>query len=212
MLVMLLAGPTALRAAEPSAPITAFGDELDPDSDCDVTEEGGVATISLPGTWHDLTHTDEYSRLNAPRLLHDVEGDFSVQVHVHDYELPQQDDSSGGRYAFRGTGILVWQDDDNFLRFERAAIPRGPFVWVERFADGASASQEIQEIGRSEAWLRATRTGGELKFERSEDGEHWTTVQVVNAELPARLKVGVHAINTTNKPFAAKLSEYQLTP
>lgn len=198
--------------AKPAAPITVFGEEIDPDSDCDITEADGGVTITVPGTWHDLTHTEEYSRHNAPRLMDDVDGDFSIQVHVDAYEPPKKDDSSGGRYAFLGTGILIWQDEDNYFRFERAAIPRGPFVWVERFADGASASQEHQEIRRDEAWLRVTRKGDELKFERSENGQDWTDVQVLETKLAGKLKVGVHAINTTNKKFVVKLSEYELSP
>jgi hypothetical protein len=37
-------------------------------------------------------------------------------------------------------------------------------------------------------------------------------VQLIETKLAGKLKVGVHAINTTNKKFIVKLSEYELTP
>lgn len=195
-----------------AAPITSFGDEVDPDSDCDVIETAGVATITVPPTWHDLTHTEEYDRLNAPRLLHDVEGDFTLQVKIAAFELPPESDSSGGRYAYLGAGVLLWQDEDNYVRFERAALSPRRYASIERFTGGKRVGEKSQDLPAAATWFRVSRRGDRFRFEWSRDGRKWLPLHAFELQLAKRLQVGVHAINTTNQKFAATFSDYKLTP
>src|SRR4051812_31099083 len=59
---------------------TSWDPPTDPDGDCTFQRVEGKLTITLPGSDHDLGI--ERGRMNAPRLLRDVEGDFVVQVRV----------------------------------------------------------------------------------------------------------------------------------
>lgn len=97
---------------------TAFSDEfnttLDPqwsfvDPNADATQSvaarSGYLRMTAP-TGNDLYPVTNY---NAPRLLQRVAGDFAIETHIE--FAPAQ--------GYQGAGLLVWQDDNNFLRLER---------------------------------------------------------------------------------------------
>ena len=155
--------------------IKGFGTVIDPDGDCQCKEEQGKVTIIIPKTWHDLTYTDQYTKLNAPRILQDAQGDFTLEVKVNVFELPNRT-SSGGAHSFESCGLLIWQDDRNYIRMDRAAVGDPPFVWVERFQDGKSVSQSGGELTNKDTYLRATRKADTFTFESSVDGQDWVEV------------------------------------
>jgi hypothetical protein len=81
------------NAASPAfaqtAPQTAVGTELpgwglaiDPDKDCKFTPGRGSLTIDVPASWHDLTPASPKPKLNSPRVLREVDGDFVLTVKV----------------------------------------------------------------------------------------------------------------------------------
>ena len=120
--LILLAICTPLIAAPNTKPqeISGWGEAIDPDGDCQVTERDGDVTITVRNTHHDLTYTDEYTKLNSPRIVQAVDGDFTLQVTVHAFPMPGDVASSGGRFSFVSSGLLIWVDDKNFIRFERS--------------------------------------------------------------------------------------------
>ncbi len=189
---------------------------IDPADDCKFQLEKGKVTITVPGTWHDLTYTSAYSNLNAPRVLREIEGDFRLQARVDAFPLPEAGASSGGDFSFTSSGLLVWEDDKNFIRMDRAAVGGFPipFVWVEQFADGKSASRQQHPIPDEPAYLRLERKGDWITFSVAEDakGTKWVEIHEVKVALPKRLLVGVLAINTTKKELVAKLEGLELTP
>jgi regulation of enolase protein 1 (concanavalin A-like superfamily) len=203
-------------AAAEKAPqtIKGFGTVVDPDDDCQVKEERGVVTIIVPKTHHDLTYTTDYTKLNSPRILQDAKGAFRIEVKIASYPLPKPMTSSGGRFSFVSSGLLIWRDERNFIRMDRAAegsSKDSPFVWVERFEDGKSASQKFHPVNDRDTYLRVSRDGDKFTFETSDDGTTWTTVHSDEAKLAAELKVGVHAVNTTTDVFAPKIEGLKLT-
>jgi hypothetical protein len=204
-----------LSAAPDNKPqlIKGWGEVTDPDGDCRVTEDKGELTITVPKTHHDLTYTDDYTKLNAPRILQSVEGDFTLQVKILAFAPPGDAASSGGRFSFVSAGLLVWQDEKNFIRLERAAVggsmgPDAPFVWVERFKDGKSASHQLKPLVGKDTGLRVVRKGDRLTFEYDDGGEGktWTEIHAEEVELPAKLLAGVAAVNTTVREFPVRLT------
>ncbi|MDB5308691.1 MAG: hypothetical protein JWO38_2893 [Gemmataceae bacterium] len=208
------AAPTPPEKKTPT--IKGWGDVTDPDGDCRVAEDKGVLTITVPKTHHDLTYTDEYTKLNSPRVLQRVEGDFTLRVKIPAFPLPGDVASSGGQHSFVSTGLLIWQDDKNFIRMERAAVAKGetPFVWVERFADGKSAAHHFSQLADKDTGLRVVRKGNKFTFLYDDGGEgkDWAEAHVEDIELPAKIQVGVTAINTTVREFAPKLTGLELGP
>ena len=72
----------ALSASVVAADLPPFGKLTDPDGDCKVTVDENDITLAVPATHHDLTYTDNYSKLNAPRVTQAVEADFEIGVLV----------------------------------------------------------------------------------------------------------------------------------
>ena len=55
------------------------------------------------------------------------------------------------------------------------------------------------------------RRGNRIEAAVSHDGAKWLTVNPITAELPRKLKLGVAAINTSERPFAVEFEEFRLT-
>ena len=206
-----------LSAAPDKTPqlIKGWGEVTDPDGDCRIIEDKGEVTITVPKAWHDLTYNDEYTKLNTPRVLQPVEGDFTLQVKVRAFPLPGDAASSGGRHSFVSTGLLVWQDEKNFIRLERAAVGSGaPFIWVQGFTDGKSAFRQLKPLADTDTSLRVVRKGNRFTFLYDEGGQgkDWTEAHAEEVELPAKLRAGVVAINTTVREFPARLTGLELEP
>jgi regulation of enolase protein 1 (concanavalin A-like superfamily) len=203
----------ASAAAQEKKPlaISGWGTVVDPDADCQVKVKKEKLTITVPKTHHDLTYTDEYTKLNAPRILQNTKGDFRIRVKVKAFPLPAANASSGGRYSFVSSGLLIWQDGKNFIRMDRAAVGglQEPFIWVERFEDGKAVSQKQQKIENTDTYLRITRKGNKLIFESSEDGKKWSEVYTEHVKMPQEVETGVLAINTTTSAFVVHLKQFK---
>jgi hypothetical protein len=200
-----------VQAAEEKV-IKGWGTVTDPDGDCELKNEDDSVTITIPGKHHDLTHTAAYIKLNAPRILQPAEGDFTLELKTPRFALPADAKSSGGKFSFVSTGLLLWQDEKNFIRLERASVAgvEEPFVWVEGFQDGKSVFQGMKRVSDKETGLRITRTDKKLKY-YYDDGAvgGWSEIEGKDVDIPTT-HAGVAAINTTNLPMAYRLSGLKL--
>lgn len=209
--LLLGAVPDAERKDAPKE----WGTVVDPDGDCRVRQDGDRITITVPPTHHDLTYTDKFMKLNAPRVLKPVTGDFRLEATVPAVPLPAKGTSSSGAHSFVSGGLLVWADDKNFIRLDRAAEGESgsEFVWVERFTDGMSAAQKLHPVKNLATALRVERRGDRLTFaiRQALDPDAWEEVHAEDVKLPAAVRVGAHAINTTTREFAPRLEGLRLT-
>jgi regulation of enolase protein 1 (concanavalin A-like superfamily) len=216
-IVLLLAAITVGIAApvkeKKAQTIKGWGTVVDPDRDCKVTLDEGKVTITVPITCHDLTYQEDGTKRNAPRILQDLKGDFRVQVKVRVFPLPQENTSSSGKFSFVSSGLLMWIDDKNFLRLERAAegSSQGPFLRVERFENGRPVTNKnARPSVDNDTWLRMDYKDGKLTYSFSEDGKEWKELHAEELKLPEKVKVGVHAINTTTVTFSPTLEELKV--
>jgi regulation of enolase protein 1 (concanavalin A-like superfamily) len=200
-------------ADENDKSIMGWGDIVNPDGDVVVKAIGDGLTITIPGKHHDLTHTDAYSKLNAPRVLQPVDGDFTLSVVVKSFPIPKDVPSSGGDHSFQSCGLLIWQDDKNFMRIERAAAAaaKTPFVWVERFEGGKPVSQKFVPVPEKDIPLRVTRQGERVTVSIETDAAAgWSKIVEEDAKLPPKLLAGVAAISSAAREFPAQLREFKL--
>ena len=213
------ASPALSRPARPTLPkksqqIEGWGEVIDPDGDCKVLPENGEVLITIPKTHHDLSHANQQIKLNAPRILQAVDGDFNLRVKVRPYPLPGDAFSSGGGQSFVSAGLLLWQDEKNFIRLERAAMGAFnlPFVWFEKFKDGKMAADKFQVLADNDTGLQIVRKGNRFTFlyDANGDDKTWTEFYTEDVEAPALLHAGVLAINTTVREFPARLSALQM--
>src|SRR4029079_9602863 len=118
--VPLVAAPPP--AADKAKKMDGASEVVNRDGDCTVALDKGVLTVTVPKTHHDLTYQEDVTKLNAPRVLQEVEGDFTLTVTVKAYPPPKGLESSSGKHVFVGIGILVWQDEKNYVRLERSSV------------------------------------------------------------------------------------------
>ena len=147
------AAPTAADTVEKT--IKGFGVVIDPDGDCQIKEEHGKLTIAIPDTHDDLAYTADFTKLNSPRVLQDVKGDFRLQARIDAFEPPGNKAASAGKYSWLSSGLLIWRNEKNFIRVERAGSGNSLFLWIEQFLDGKAAYQKQSATGEKGTYLRA---------------------------------------------------------
>jgi regulation of enolase protein 1 (concanavalin A-like superfamily) len=203
---------SATGAEDNGRTIARWGATMDPDRDCQFADDQGKLTITVPGTYHDLTHSQGRDQLNAPRVIQEVTGDFDLQVKVHAFPLPAENTSTSNGVCFISSGLLIWQDADNFIRLDRASaagLPT-PGVLMEFYEKGKQTVQAAEPIEDKDVHLRVTRKGPKLTFAFSENGDQWTTIHTSEIPLPGAVSVGVLAINTTTRKFEPQFSGLKL--
>jgi len=190
-------------------------DPIDPDGDCqfDLNRREDRIRIVVPGTPHILSA--ELGRMNAPRILRDVIGDFDASVRVAGAFQPTGSRTVKEYAPYHGAGILLWQDGDNYVRLEIAKdLHLGkvrPYVNFELRRDGALVDSKGLKIGDGASHLRLRRRGDEIFAAFSRDGVIWTSFAPLSAKLKQRLSVGVSAINTATKPLTALLEGFDVS-
>ncbi|HUW09936.1 MAG TPA: DUF1349 domain-containing protein, partial [Anaerolineae bacterium] len=126
---------------------------------------------------------DLYSNLNSPRVVQPVCGDFSIGTHVSIDPVPNE---------YQGAGLLIWQDEDNYIRLE---LKTGGHVRFLRRIDGTYTDSGDVGVSTPEVYLRFERQGNTFTASYSQQGSDWTGVGTASFPATQVLGVGVHLIN-----------------
>lgn len=185
------------------------------------TNTVGVTTITTPGE-EPMVNGPQFKLHNAPAALVRVEGDFVATVAVtNEFDPGTEPVALPGAtkldYAFQGAGLLIWQDDQNFVRFERMMqsdrrrlrlIHR---MLVEMYKNGREvATAYTREIPRDEAWkLLAVRKGSTIQM-YAESPHVKLLVREFALDYDKDLYVGVSASNLSKHEFEAKFENFTL--
>lgn len=217
VLLILVAIPVGIAAPvkeKKAQTIKGWGTVVDPDRDCKIALDEGKVTITVPTTRHDLSVFENKPQHNAPRILQEVKGDFRARVKVRLFPQAQANTASGGNLSFISSGLLLWIDDDNYVRLERGSCGESggrPFIEAEHWQGGKMASFKSLPLSEDrDTWLRIERKEDKLTLSYGDDGKEWQEALAVEAKLPEKVKIGVHAINTTTMPFTPTLEEFKL--
>jgi regulation of enolase protein 1 (concanavalin A-like superfamily) len=188
-----------------------WGVVIDPDKDCEITDQMKKLRITVPGTRHDLVGA---TGMNAPRVMREVEGDFIVTVKVVGEFRPGGKSTNPKGVPFNGAGILVWSDADNFIRLERAAVARGAklstYVSFEEFEGGTNGASHSQVMRGGDCWVRMERKGSRIHGSISFDGKTWNELRPIQTVWPTNLKIGLIAVNSSSLPFTVAFEEFDL--
>jgi regulation of enolase protein 1 (concanavalin A-like superfamily) len=207
----IIAGLLVAGWAAAQIKISAVGEFIDPDGNCRLMDDEGKFEVTVPGGYHDLDPSAKTT--NGPRALRDVEGDFLIQVRLANFNIPEKDTALKNKPVFRGAGLLVWQDDKNFVTLFRAANVTNPHLFAVAFAfkDGARVSSATgKDLALPDAWLRLERRQGKLQASVSDDGDEWTPVKLAAPEFGKKVKVGIGLVNVTSKDFLAHFEDYSV--
>lgn len=192
-------------------PLTGWGTAIDPDGDCDIKVQGKNLSITIPAALHDLNA--DIDKYNAPRVLREATGDFVIQVKVVGDFKPGAKSLNPKSVPYNGAGIFVWRDSDNFIRLERGAIVRGgkagTFALFEEREGGSTGAQHNGPLTPGTTFLRMERRGKTIYGRVSKDGKNWTDLKPIDTVWPAKLRVGLNAINSSNEPFTVTFEEFK---
>lgn len=191
-----------------------WGLAIDTDGDCKFTPDGKKSlTIEVPGTWHDLN--PHVNKLNAPRVVQTVEGDFSLTVKVTGEFKPEGKPQNPKSVPSNGGGIVVWNNADNFIRLERFAISRnkkvGAFILFAEREAGFQGADHNQGYPGGDCYLRMERKGSRIIGATSTDGTTWKALKPIDTLWPSQLKVGLAATNSNSDPLTVKFEDVKLT-
>jgi regulation of enolase protein 1 (concanavalin A-like superfamily) len=189
-----------------------WGLAIDTGKDCEFDPQKKTLTMRVPGTWHDLN--PDTGKLNAPRVIREVEGDFLIKVKVEGEFKPGGKSTNPRGLPYNGAGIIIWSDSENFIRLERGALLRKDKIT-------ATAAFEEREGGYRGAvhnitsqpgpvYLRLERKGSRIFGAVSFDDSSWTALKPIDTVWPAKLKVGLSAINSSSQPFAVQFTDFAL--
>ena len=200
---------SVLAQKKSSKSISGWGTVMDPDKDCKIGFKDKKLSITIPATVHELN--PRRGGMNAPRVLRKVKGDFKVRVKVTAEFKPGTKSKGRGR-PFNGAGILIWQNDSNYLRVERNAYWAGPTLrcypplmeyWRDGMYSGANENPTTADYFKGKTtWLEANRQGKNVTVSISHDGKEWKLVKTFPVDFNTlELLVGVCALNTSDAPF-----------
>jgi regulation of enolase protein 1 (concanavalin A-like superfamily) len=192
--------------------LPVWGLAIDPDNDCQVLPDEKALGVIVPGKLHDLN--PDSGLLNAPRVVRPVEGDFALTVKVTGEFRPGGKSTNPRGVPYNGAGILIWSDADNFIRLERGALLRGGKVGTsvafEEREGGYRGAVHNEGFQGGTCYLRLERKGSRILGGISADGSTWKQLKPIDTVWPAKLKVGLAAINSSSEPFAVKFEECDL--
>ena len=194
--------------------LTYWGEAVDPDGDCGLKMEDGGLACDVPGTLHDLNI--DIGKNNAPRVVQAVEGDFVATVKVAGSFRPGPDRTGPKSVPYNGGGLLAWLDEGNYIRLERGSMHRNNrvlgFLAFESREQGTRAAVHNKgavDPGES-LWLRLERHGKTISGFLSPDGRAWEELEPMEVDWPARLKVGIDAVNSCGEPMTVRFGDYSL--
>jgi serine/threonine protein kinase/regulation of enolase protein 1 (concanavalin A-like superfamily) len=192
----------------------AWGHAVDPDADCDFKMDPSEdkVRIIVPGKMHILSA--EIGQVNAPRILRDIKGDFDLRVRVAGTSRPGGRATTTVYSPYHGAGLVIWQDEENYVRLEIAAdLQYGtarPYVNFEYRKQGALAVSRGMNNGDGSDHLRLNRRGDEIYASFGPDGARWNSFPPLTVRLNDRLMVGVTAINSSTKPLTAEFARFDV--
>jgi hypothetical protein len=110
---------------------------------------------------------------------------------------------------------LLWNDEGNYIRLERAAIVRNgqlvPYVLFQERKDRRRVPPDggMPAPGGTTI-LRLERKGDLITAAVSADGSQWRAFPARTVNFPAKLKLGVAAITSSREPFTVTLTNFRV--
>jgi regulation of enolase protein 1 (concanavalin A-like superfamily) len=204
------------KPAEPPPPprLETWGPLVGAPWDCRFLADGTGMTMTIPGVLHVLS--PDLGLKNAPRLMAEVKGDFVAMVKVPGRILPGTKPFGKLPFTFQGAGLLLWQDENNYLRLEKATLyakegGRKTLVHLELCKEGKVASLVPLPVREGDLTLKFDRRGSEVRCSYSpDDGKTWLEVKRQMVPFPNVVAVGVSASNASPITFQARFEDLHL--
>ena len=185
--------------------------------------EPGPTTINVTGGVPG-NNSSRSGLFNAPCALVKVDGDFVAAVEVLNTFDPGSEDvvlPNGKKFPtrFQSTGILLWQDEKNFVRLERSKGSDGPIsmlnrVLVEVYKNGKEAAIHYIDVPEQPIGLVVARKGGSIRLLDAllapDQQVNLRLFYEMAVDFNDEVFVGLAAANLSKRPFQAPLKDFYL--
>ncbi|MDR3638831.1 MAG: trypsin-like peptidase domain-containing protein [Isosphaeraceae bacterium] len=224
--------PTPIELPERPGTIAGLAESVKPKTlakwSCEVNLNQGVKIANKPGSTTidtpgeaPMVNAPQYQLFNAPSALVRVEGDFVAMVKVTNDFDPGSDQvtlPSGKKpgMTFQGAGLLIWQDERNFVRLERCKGSDGGVgqihrVLVEMYKGGRETGIHYSgNLPQRPLALVAARKGASFQLLYSDPSGRLVVFQEMALDFDKEVFIGVSAANLSMHPFQAKFEEFTL--
>jgi hypothetical protein len=212
-LALLAGGLAAAEEVRPLETVPGWGLVVDPVGDCRFEQADGKFTIRVPGAHHDLWPVK--GKVNAPLVLQEVAGDFTIDVLVEEVTKAEPDTVLPGMTStasFHAGSLILWQDAKNFVRFDRTNMNKAgratTACYLHVFEGGTRTAELAPAVPDKPTHLRLTRKGDRLIAAYSQDGaKTWTSLAEQQVKLADKLKAGVSALNNTSRENVVRFAD-----
>lgn len=212
--IMLLSSLCSISVANAAI---SYSDEFNNpslDSKWTFTDPDGGSTISLtdnPG-WLRITTSANRdlvpAQFNSPRLSQQVTGDFTVETKIDATTVANDE----------GAGILVWIDQNDFIRLDRMSRTIGYPVQQQVIMGGLSSGSlppwtvVVLDPTVNPTYLKLEKIGATFTGWYSSDGTTWNTVGTATIPMADPVNVGIDVINMFHSgDFYADFDYFRLT-
>jgi S1-C subfamily serine protease/regulation of enolase protein 1 (concanavalin A-like superfamily) len=184
-----------------------------------MAHQPGATTIDLAGG-APLINAPQYRLFTAPCAMVRVQGDFVAVVKVTNDFDPGGDvltlpNKAKAKMTFQGAGLLVWQDERNFIRLERCkgslpGLELAHRILVEVYKGGKEAFTSYMNVPEGPIALVVVRKGGSVQFLFAIPPGKNVVFREMPVDFSHEVLVGVAATNLSKRPFQAKFEDFTL--
>ncbi len=215
-------GTIAGLAMEPDRPRTVprWSCEVNFTEGAKISPHAGGAIMDLPAGVA-MINAPQFKLFNAPSALVRVDGEFVAMVEISNEFDPGSttiSTSTGRRFpiTFQGAGLLIWQDEKNFVRLERCKGSDGNIglihrVLVEIYKDGRAVGIYYSSpMPEKPVIVMAHRKGTTMQFLYAEPPGKMTIFKELALDFSPSILVGISASNLSKQPLRAKFDKFTL--
>ena len=203
------------KSGSDEEPIEEWGKFVDPDENCLIqTDEDSLEIVFGQGSF---VLDAEKDAMNSPRVVEKVSGDFAVQVTV-DGNLPLPELVGRSTRAYISGGLLVMDDEKNYVRFERASFTRSGSIWHyanfekrengKRTRMGLFADFPLKEDKKVD--LRLEVKDDRMRAFVRHEGDEWHELGTCKTSKGTEKLVGVMGVKTANERASVRFRGRQL--
>jgi uncharacterized protein len=160
-------------------------------------DNDGLTIIAGPGTDWFVSPAGGEPKTNAPALVGNVHGDFSLSAHIE--------------VDFKSTydaGVLaLWRNERTWAKLCLEFSPRGEAMVISVVTQRASDDCNSFVIDRHAVWLRVSRIGQAYAFHASTDGSWWHLVRHFAFAETGDLAVGFQAQSPLGEQCTARFAD-----
>ncbi|MCW4006776.1 MAG: DUF1349 domain-containing protein [Candidatus Bathyarchaeota archaeon] len=162
-----------------------------------LTDKPTWLTITAPGNQY--IALSQKSNFDAPRILQNVTGDFIATTNV-----TGNFDQDGFR-----AGLLVWGDQDNYLRFEKWGRDK---LLLYGYLNGFENNKHVSTTSCDMLYLKLEKFGSTVTASYSYNEISWITIYSYTLNTVDPVEVGLFAINVGSATFNAEFDYFHICP